>query len=68
LARLPTRRIRSGFYALRLHEAGLIQSSPRQLIAEHTDWRFALSRIELQATTATRSSSLSISAINRWTA
>jgi len=28
------------FYALRLHEAGLIQSSPRQLIAEHTDWRF----------------------------
>ena len=29
-----------GFYALRLHEAGLIQSSPRQLIAEHTDWRF----------------------------
>jgi NitT/TauT family transport system substrate-binding protein len=28
------------FYALRLHEAGLIKSSPRQLIAEHTDWRF----------------------------
>jgi NitT/TauT family transport system substrate-binding protein len=28
------------FYALRLHEAGLITSSPNQLIAEHTDWRF----------------------------
>jgi NitT/TauT family transport system substrate-binding protein len=28
------------FYALRLHEAGLIQSSPHKLIAEHTDWRF----------------------------
>jgi NitT/TauT family transport system substrate-binding protein len=28
------------FYALRLHEAGLIQSSPNKLIAEHTDWRF----------------------------
>ena len=28
------------FYALRLHEAGLIQSSPNRLIAEHTDWRF----------------------------
>jgi hypothetical protein len=37
---ITTRKIRSGFYALRLHEAGLIQSSPRQLIAEHTDWRF----------------------------
>jgi NitT/TauT family transport system substrate-binding protein len=28
------------FYALRLHEAGLIQSSPDKLIVEHTDWRF----------------------------
>jgi NitT/TauT family transport system substrate-binding protein len=28
------------FYALRLHEAGMIQSSPNQLIAEGTDWRF----------------------------
>jgi NitT/TauT family transport system substrate-binding protein len=28
------------FYALRLHEAGLIQASPNKLIAEHTDWRF----------------------------
>jgi NitT/TauT family transport system substrate-binding protein len=28
------------FYALRLHEAGLIKSSPNELIAEHTDWRF----------------------------
>jgi NitT/TauT family transport system substrate-binding protein len=28
------------FYALRLHEAGLIKSSPNKLIVEHTDWRF----------------------------
>jgi NitT/TauT family transport system substrate-binding protein len=28
------------FYALRLTESGLIKSSPRQLIAEGTDWRF----------------------------
>jgi NitT/TauT family transport system substrate-binding protein len=28
------------FYALRMHEAGLIKSSPQKLIAEHTDWRF----------------------------
>jgi NitT/TauT family transport system substrate-binding protein len=28
------------FYALRMHEAGLIRSSPQKLIAEHTDWRF----------------------------
>jgi NitT/TauT family transport system substrate-binding protein len=28
------------FYALWLHEAGLIQSSPQQLIAQHSDWRF----------------------------
>jgi NitT/TauT family transport system substrate-binding protein len=28
------------FYALRLHEAGLIKSSPNKLIADHTDWRF----------------------------
>jgi NitT/TauT family transport system substrate-binding protein len=28
------------FYALRLHEAGLIKSSPNKLIAGHTDWRF----------------------------
>ena len=28
------------FYALRLHEVGLIQSSPNQLIVEGTDWRF----------------------------
>jgi NitT/TauT family transport system substrate-binding protein len=28
------------FYALRLHEAGIIKSSPQKLIAEHTDWRF----------------------------
>jgi NitT/TauT family transport system substrate-binding protein len=28
------------FYALRLHEVGMIRSSPNQLIAEGTDWRF----------------------------
>jgi len=28
------------FFALRLHEVGMIQSSPNQLIAAGTDWRF----------------------------
>jgi NitT/TauT family transport system substrate-binding protein len=28
------------FYALRLHEAGLIQTSPQKLLAEHMDWHF----------------------------
>jgi NitT/TauT family transport system substrate-binding protein len=28
------------FYALRLHEAGLIKSSPQKILAEGTDWRF----------------------------
>jgi NitT/TauT family transport system substrate-binding protein len=28
------------FYALRLHEIGLIKSTPQQIIAENTDWRF----------------------------
>jgi NitT/TauT family transport system substrate-binding protein len=28
------------FYALRLHEAGMITSTPNQLIADGTDWRF----------------------------
>ena len=28
------------FFALRLHEAGLIKSSPQKIIAEGTDWRF----------------------------
>jgi NitT/TauT family transport system substrate-binding protein len=28
------------FYSLRLHEAGLVRSSPKTLIAEGTDWRF----------------------------
>jgi NitT/TauT family transport system substrate-binding protein len=28
------------FYALRLHEAGLIKWSPKKIIAEGTDWRF----------------------------
>jgi NitT/TauT family transport system substrate-binding protein len=28
------------FYALRLHEAGMINSSPQKIIAQGTDWRF----------------------------
>ena len=28
------------FFALRLHEAGMISSSPNALLAEGTDWRF----------------------------
>ncbi len=28
------------FYALRLHEAGLIKSGPQKIIAQGTDWRF----------------------------
>ena len=28
------------FYALRLHEAGMIRSSPNTILAEGTDWRF----------------------------
>ena len=28
------------FYALRLHEVGMIKSTPQKIIAEGTDWRF----------------------------
>jgi len=28
------------FRALRMHEAGMIRSSPNTLIADHTDWHF----------------------------
>ena len=28
------------FYALRLHEAGLLKSSPQKILAQGTDWRF----------------------------
>jgi len=28
------------FYALRLHEAGFINSSPQKIIADSADWRF----------------------------
>jgi NitT/TauT family transport system substrate-binding protein len=28
------------FYALRLHEVGMIRSSPQKIIAQGTDWRF----------------------------
>ena len=28
------------FYALRMHEAGIIKSSPQKIIAQGTDWRF----------------------------
>ena len=27
------------FYALRLHEAGMIKSTPNKVIAQWTDWR-----------------------------
>ena len=35
-----TPRTRMRFYALRLHEVGMIKSSPNALLAEGTDWRF----------------------------
>ena len=28
------------FYALRLHEAGMIKSTPKKTFAQNTDWRF----------------------------
>ena len=28
------------FYALRLHEAGMLKASPKKIIADGTDWRF----------------------------
>jgi NitT/TauT family transport system substrate-binding protein len=28
------------FYALRLHEAGMIKSSPQKILTQGTDWRF----------------------------
>ena len=28
------------FYALRLHEVGMLKSTPQTLIAQGTDWRF----------------------------
>jgi len=28
------------FYALRMHQTGLMKSNPNKLIAKHTDWRF----------------------------
>jgi NitT/TauT family transport system substrate-binding protein len=28
------------FYALRLHEGGMIRTSPQKIIAKGTDWRF----------------------------
>ncbi len=28
------------FYALRLHEAGLVKSSPQKLLAAGTNWQF----------------------------
>ena len=35
------------FYALRLHDAGLIKSDPNRIIADHTDWRF-LNELKLE--------------------
>jgi NitT/TauT family transport system substrate-binding protein len=28
------------FYALRLHEVGMVTSTPSEILAEGTDWRF----------------------------
>jgi NitT/TauT family transport system substrate-binding protein len=28
------------FYALRLHEAGMIKSTPQKILAQGADWRF----------------------------
>ena len=28
------------FYALRMHETGMIKSSPQEIISSGTDWRF----------------------------
>jgi NitT/TauT family transport system substrate-binding protein len=28
------------FYAWRLHEAGMVKSTPQKIIADGTDWRF----------------------------
>jgi NitT/TauT family transport system substrate-binding protein len=28
------------FYSLRLHEVGMIKSSPQKILAQGTDWRF----------------------------
>jgi len=28
------------FYALRLHEAGMVRSNPQKILAQGTDWRF----------------------------
>ena len=36
------------FYALRLHEVGMIKSTPNKIIAEGTDWRF-LERAQARA-------------------
>ena len=38
------------FYALRLHEVGMISSTPNQIIAKGTDWRF-LSQLKLELKT-----------------
>jgi len=31
------------FYALRLHEVGMIKGTPQKILAEGTDWRFLAS-------------------------
>ena len=47
------------FYALRLHEAGMIKSSPQQIIAEGTDWRF-LERAQARAEGVSRLAALGL--------
>jgi len=40
MARLHDSEDSTRFYALRLHEAGLIKSSPQKIITDGADWRF----------------------------
>lgn len=49
IKQLPYRRWRDDnpedtlrFYGLRLHELGMIKSTPKKLIAQGSDWRFLI--------------------------
>jgi hypothetical protein len=42
------------FYALRMHEAGLIKSNPQTLIAEHTDWRGVVQKVQFPGNSGNR--------------
>jgi len=56
------------FYALRLHEVGMIRSSPQKLIAQSTDWRF-LNELKKELKDITRRDLLGgLAATEAWTA